>query len=257
MTAHLAGTKLKIILYPSLVILLFIFAPCLYAQKNSIGEKKLEETKKSYEIKGVYPWMEIPKDALMGVRGTIMDFNAPIEQIVNLRADEFRKELKELRLPGEKRKSTMDLTYITVLGNNGTYSAKFETFTDVDFAAHPNAFYDCYNFDFDAWQPFTLKDIFLGSSDYLKVLSDYCYKDLMTIFKDDYYKGMEDDIKKGTAPLEDNFKTFNVDEKNLIITFQYYQVGPRTWGAPEVKIPYDKIKNILNPEGPLTGYYVK
>jgi len=256
MTALLAGIKLSRIAHLTLIVLLFSF-PHLYAQKNTIGEKKFEEVKKTYEIKCVYPQIEIPKDALMGVRGMLMDFNSPIEQIVNARADEFRKEVKELRMPGETRKSTMSLTYTTVLGNNGTYSAKFETFTDVDFAAHPNAFYDSYNFNFDAWTPFTLKDIFLASSDYLKAISDYCYKDLLVTFKEDTYPGMEEDIKKGTAPLENNFKTFNVDEKNLIITFQYYQVGPRNWGAPEVKIPYDKIKDILNPEGPLAGYYKK
>ncbi len=257
MTERLAGIKRKSLIHASLAALIFLSASHLYSQKNTLGEKRIEQTNKDYVIQGVYPQYEIPKDALMGVRGMLMDFNAPIEQIVNSRADEFRKEVKEIRPPSETRKSTMDLTYTTVLANNGTYSAKFETFTDVDFAAHPNAFYDCYNFNFDSWAPFTLKDIFLSSADYLKVISDYCYKDLLKTFKDDYYKGMEDDIKKGTAPLEENFKTFNVDEKNLIITFQYYQVGPRIWGAPEVKIPYDKIKNILNPEGPLAGYYKK
>lgn len=257
MTARLAGIKLSGMVHLALFGLFLFSHTHLYAQKNNIGEKRIEETKKEYVIQGIYPQYEIPKDALMGVRGMLMDFNSPIEQIVNSRADEFRKEVREIRPPGETRKSTMDLTYITVLVSNGTYSAKFETFTDVDFAAHPNAFYDCYNFNFDAWTPFTLKDIFISSSDYLKVISDYCYKDLMITFKEDTYPGMEEDIKKGTVPAEYNFKTFNVDEKNLIITFQYYQVGPRTWGAPEVKIPYDKIKDILNPEGPLAGYYKK
>lgn len=257
MTARLAGIKLTRTVRLALFVLFLFPHPHLYSQKNTIGEKRIEETTKEYVIQGVYPQYEIPKDALMGVRGMLMDFNSPIEQIVNSRADEFRKEVKEIRPSGETRKSTMDLTYTTVLGNNGTYSAKFETFTDVDFAAHPNAFYDSYNFNFDSWSPFTLKDIFLESSNYLKVISDYCYNDLMKTFKDDYYKGMEDEIKKGTAPLEENFKTFNVDENNLIITFQYYQVGPRIWGAPEVKIPYYKIKKIINPAGPLAGYYKK
>jgi hypothetical protein len=226
------------------------------AQKTTLYNKKLTVSRKTYTINAEYPQMEVPSDALMGVRGTLMDFNQPIEDIINFQTAKFVTSVTIDRVAD----SGLGMSSLTVMpdvtsDSKNVFSLKFEFFTELYHEAHPNSVFESYNFSYDQWQPFRLKDMFDTTSNYLKVISDYCRNDLMKQFKE-LGKDISGGIDKGTEPAEENFKTFNISGDRLLITFQYYQLGPRPFGAPVVSMPLKELKGFINPAGPL-GYYIK
>lgn len=245
----------KIILPALLFICAQLIPAQLFSQKYDIIEKKTDEVKKAYEIHALYPQMKKPKGALMGVSGMVMDFNTPIEKIINTRTAEFKAAIAGITTLKKGQKSSLSIGYQTIIDSKNIYSVKLETFSEAEFAAHPNTFYDCYNFDYVKWTAFALKDIFLESSPYLNYISDYCRADLKNQAREGWDAETDAEIDKGASADAENFKTYNISQNSLEITFQYYQVGPRIIGAPVVSIPFDSIKTMINPSGPL-GYVI-
>lgn len=106
-------------------------------------------------------------------------------------------------------------------------------------AAHPNNEIITLNYNINSGNKIKLKDIFKPNSNYLKVLSEYSYKNLSKNITDLEW------LKTGTAPTEENFDTFNITKDHLIIYFQHYQVASYAEGTKEVKIPLSSLKSII------------
>ncbi len=227
------------------------FAQDKYQIKNS----KYNETTKIYEIGIEYPEMIPPKDALMGVRGAVGDFNLHIKEVVDDRVAEFKKDVKDFRSPDDKYKSTLGIGYDSFLDNKYIFSVKFSGYSDPEHAAHPIGLVNCVNFSYDRWDVFYLSDIFLKDKPFVKYISDYCIKNLKDTARanDESYDA---DIEKGASADSNNFRVFNISEDDLIITFPEYQVAPRMLGAPVVEIPLRALADMIDPAGPL-GYFVK
>ena len=237
-------------------VLLMIFSAALNAQqKYEIKSSKYSESTKIYEIEIEYPEMIPPKDALMGVRGMVGDFNLPIKAIVDNRAAEFKKAVKDFRSPDDKYRSTLGIGCDKFLDNQYIFSVKFSGYSDPEHAAHPIGLVDCVNFCYDRWDVFYLSDIFLKDKPFVKYISGYCIKNLKDTAKanDESYDA---DIEKGASADSNNFKIFNISNENLVITFPEYQVAPRMLGAPVVEIPISNLADMIDPNGPL-GYVVK
>ena len=98
---------------------------------------------------------------------------------------------------------------------------------------------------------FGISDIFVPSSDYLKYISEYTYNVLKQRADKDGLLNSDDLIKEGTGPLAENFRTFNVDDKNLVIVFNPYKAGPYVWGIQTVAIPLSGLKSMISANGPL------
>lgn len=237
------------------LVLLLLFSAGLYAQKYDIKGSIYSESTKLYDIKIEYPEMIPPKGALMGVRGMVGDFNLPIKTIVDNRAGEFKKNVKDFKPEGQKSKSTLGIGYDTFLDNKYIFSVKFSGYSDPEHAAHPYGLVDCVNFSYDRWEVFYLSDIFLKNTPFVKFISDYCIKSLKDSAKDDN-NVYDADIDKGASSDSNNFKVFNVSNDSLVITFPFYQVGPRIIGAPVVPIPLNSMLEMIDPKGPL-GYVGK
>lgn len=89
---------------------------------------------------------------------------------------------------------------------------------------------------------YKLKDLFKTDSDYVKVLSDIIDNkiknnpDYSYVFPDSY-TGIKED------------QPFYLDENNLYIYFQPYEIGPYAAGFPTFKIPFADIMDIIDVEG--------
>jgi len=237
------------------IFIIIFSAGKLFAQKYDIKSADYTESTKLYEINIKYPQMIAPKDALMGVRGMVGDFNLPIKTIVTNRVDEFKKNVKDFKPEGQKGKSSLALGYDTFLDNKYIYSIKISGYSDPELAAHPINMVDCVNFSYDSWNVFSISDIFLRNSSFVKYISDYCIKNLKEAAIEDN-NGYDADINKGASADSNNFKIFNITGDSLVITFPFYQVGPRIIGSPVVPIPLNNMKDMIDPKGPL-GYYLK
>ncbi len=255
MISRLAEIKFSFILLLLSVFALSFMQGSLFAQKYDIKATDYKESTKLYDIDIKYPQMIAPKDALMGVRGMVGDFNLPIKTIVTSRVDEFKKNVKDFKPEGQRGKSTLGLGYETFLDNKYIYSIKISGYSDPELAAHPINMVDCVNFSYDRWDVFYLNDIFLGNSSFVKYISDYCIKSLKDAAKEDN-NSYDADINKGASADSNNFKIFNITSDSLVITFPFYQVGPRIIGSPIVSISLNNMKDMIDPKGPL-GYFVK
>jgi len=237
-------------------VLVIIFSAALNAQqKYEIKNSKYKESTKAYDIIIQYPEMIPPKDALMGVRGMIGDFNLPIKAVVDNRVAEFKKDVSDFKSPDDKKQSTLGMGYEKFLDDQFVFSVKFSGYSDPEHAAHPIGLVNCVNFSYDRWDVFYLSDIFLKDKPFVKYISDYCIRNLKDTAKanDESYDA---DIEKGASADSNKFKAFNISNGSLIITFPENQVAPRMVGMPVVEIPLSNLADMIDPSGPL-GYVAK
>lgn len=236
-----------------LLIILFC-AGNQFAQKNEIISVKIDTVTKTYRLSGSYPQMKVPADALMGVRGMMGDFNRPLQDIVTMRLTEFISSIDPVDTVQKANDNNFTLTPEVYTDNKFIFSLKMESFSEIYHSAHPSSHFDSYNFNYDAWAPFTLKDAFTDTTAALEYISDYCISDLKKQAKELKVFGA-DNIEKGAGRNWANFVTFNISGDRILVTFQYYQLGPRPFGAPVVSVPTDKLKKYIDPKGPL-GFLV-
>jgi hypothetical protein len=111
---------------------------------------------------------------------------------------------------------------------------------------HPNEWHDSINYNLLTNQTLRLGDLFNPGSDYLAAIGKYCSAELHQ--RADLFSN---EIETGAAPLLTNYAIWNITPAGLLITFETYQVGPYSAGPQSVLIPYQVLKEILRPDGPL------
>jgi len=110
-------------------------------------------------------------------------------------------------------------------------------------AAHPQTIMVCVNYDTKEKREVTLKDVLSPlSKDYLKILSEFTYKELTSRVERDEFESSDEFITEGTDMKENNFSCFNLKGKELIIVFAQYQVAPYSSGISEVNVPISIFK---------------
>lgn len=105
--------------------------------------------------------------------------------------------------------------------------------------AHPNTIINSLNFDTQTGHNYKLSELFLPDSNYVKVLSDMVYKQLVEqeipLFED--FPGIQPD------------QDYYIADKSLVIYFQLYQVAPYVAGFPYAVIPIYQISNLIVEDG--------
>lgn len=110
-------------------------------------------------------------------------------------------------------------------------------------AAHPSHEIEVYNFDLTAGRKLQLSDLFKPQSNYLKILSDFCYAQLSK-----HFTNADDQVlRKGTAPKAQNFANWNLEPDGILIIFDEYQVAAYVDGQPEVFVPYKILEKAILP----------
>ena len=208
-----------------------------------------EENKaKFYEISAEYP-------ELSGVdAATAAKFNQASKKIADDNNREFKKNLADITTPEDLKNykengiSLYDETsYGIKLANDDVISVMF---TDSNFqgGAHGSSITTTLNFDVKNNRVLKLADLFEPNSNYLKTLSELSTADLKVKLKKDDMLDNEM-LGEGTSPKEENFKSWNLTKKGLLITFDAYQVAAYAAGPQEVTIPYAKLEKILRKDG--------
>lgn len=85
-------------------------------------------------------------------------------------------------------------------------------------AAHPTSFTRVINFDPRTGRNLHLADLFRPGADYLGAISAYCVEALRR--KDALI------FPEGAEPRPENYANWNIGRRNLVITFDVYQVAP-------------------------------
>lgn len=104
-----------------------------------------------------------------------------------------------------------------------------------------------YNYDFRLKKNITLKDLFKGSVDYVKILKKYIMVQVKTMIMEFKYYGEEilSQISEDTICLDEE-NTFYFTDEYLILPFSSYEINEEILNLLEFKIPFNKIYNYLN-----------
>src|SRR3990167_590708 len=116
--------------------------------------------------------------------------------------------------------------------------------------AHGNTFYMSSNYLIKDGKALllSLSDLFTPKSNYVKVLSDYCIRDLR---KQQAGWVLNGELKELKA---DDLSAFVISPRGITFAFAPYAVGPYVEGSYFVTVGYAGLKGAINPGGPLKQF---
>ena len=176
-------------------------------------------------------------------------FTTTMHDLVQGLIDDFKKNLAQNPVTPIKAASYLDVKFSIVSPSGNILSVKYMTEGYLAGMAHPYHMNPTFNFNIESGKALSLADLFLPNTDYLTPISKYCVTELT---KRDI--GFTSDFAQGADPKPENYKNWNITADGLAITFDEYQVAPYVAGPQVVTIPYDELKNVIDPNGPLAQF---
>jgi hypothetical protein len=195
------------------------------------------------EAKWSYPKLISKNEVIQNVSIKLRDRMKPA-------LEEFQKDAKEGFMT-DVITSTWLFTYDYTIEY---YSDELISFTGLVYSytggAHGNTYFVSSNYSVmgDDSTLLKLSDLFKKDSDYVKVLSEYCIKDLGKQGAGWVVNGEIKSLK------EDEIGPFALSPRGVQFAFAPYAVGPYSEGAFFVTIDYGHLKSIINPDGPLAQF---
>ena len=132
-------------------------------------------------------------------------------------------------------------TYKIGVNKNGILSVRLENYMYPEHAAHGTTMVKSVMVDLETGKVYTLGDLFQRGTDFIMILNQM----------------IRQQFKERDLPMINEFRGITVNQdyyltpKNLVIYFQAYEYTPGYVGIPEFEIPYRKIINYINEEGPI------
>jgi hypothetical protein len=178
----------------------------------------------------------------------VQAFNGRLHEIVTKQVDMFRQSfLQNTAPPITEEGSSLDVKYKLVSQIADIWSIKLDFAFYSDGAAHPGLNSITVNYDLGQGKELALSDLFLPNSNYLEVISNYCFTELS---KQPFF---DSTFQEGAKPTAENYRNWNISKDGLIITFDEYQVAPYAAGPQTVVVPYSALQAVINPQGPLSS----
>jgi hypothetical protein len=190
-----------------------------------------------YTIEVVYP-------RLTGDDAVSQEFNQSSKDLVEHVIEYFKKDLEDMgELPPDmvSHESWLQIDYEITYAEQDLISVLFGISIYYAGAAHPGHFTEALNFDLVDGTIAGLSEQFKPGTDYLLFLSDYCLEDLQK-------QGVLE-WDDGALPKPENYRVWNISADGMVITFDPYTVAPYAAGMQKVVIPFEKMVEVLNPEG--------
>ncbi|MDX6695059.1 MAG: hypothetical protein QOF02_2662 [Blastocatellia bacterium] len=197
-----------------------------------------------YTIKASYPQIAGATDA------KAVAFNQAIKELLTKEANGFKKAIEppDRTTPAEVSENTFDVGYTIEHGGPDIISVSFGVSAYSAGAAHPNNYSMTFNYDLSAGRRLALSDLFNPRSGYMQAISAYAVKALKKELGPD---SDSEWIATGAAPSSENYKSWNISRRGLVVTFDPYQVASYAEGEHVVVIPYAALKNFIKQDGPL------
>ncbi len=175
------------------------------------------------------------------------DFNNDIKNTVVQERDAFLNELAGTELPRVTDPGSYFKADYEIINQIGHLSLKITFDTYVSGAAHPGGFTKAYNFDLLTGEKISWTELFKPESNYLQTISDKAGQNLLAKNSQEEFTDIVS-IREGTKPNLDNFKTVNIKEDRLVITFDAYQVASYAAGPQVIEIPFSELGDVLKDE---------
>lgn len=221
-----------------------------FSNGAGFAAKSIDENNKPkrFEISAEYP-------ELTGVdAATAAKFNNLVKTAVMKPVKEFRTGMlgqtaDDIKFLPKGINNSIGITYNVEMANNDLISLSFldSVFTG---GAHPNYASFTINYDLKNNRELKLADLFKPNSNYLKIISDYAISDLKKHLGD---MSDEETIRNGAGAKAENFQSWNLTNKGLMINFDPYQVAAYAAGSQQVIIPYNKLKAVMRADSIVAG----
>jgi len=178
----------------------------------------------------------------------VTSFNEAVNLLLAAEIESFKAGLVGLPDPPAIAVSSFDAKYTVIHQGGDLWSLQFDIAAYADGAAHEGYLIRTLNYDFAQSRIINLHELFLADSNYLEFISEFCSKELAA-----RAIGF-DETTVGAGPTLENYRNWNVTPEGLVVTFERGQVAAYAAPAQIVTIPYDELKTIVNPQGPLSVF---
>jgi|SRR3989344_642284 len=146
-------------------------------------------------------------------------------------------------------RSSFDASFEVQLLTNSFFSALMSYSDYSAGAAHPNDYLAALNYDLRTGDAVSIDRLLRSlspSEGYMERLGTRVQGDLVRQFGDS--EEAFEVIKDGAAPTAANYAVYTLDREALTIHFAPYQVAAYAAGSPEVRIPYNELReSIIKP----------
>jgi hypothetical protein len=148
---------------------------------------------------------------------------------------------------------SLEIRHSIGLFSESTLSIRFTILSFHPAAAHPNSNTRTFNFSFDPFVEYTFMELYRKDVDYLKVISEYCIRDIqrqrsIETGGESRSDTLDDWLATGAGPKHSNFQNLVLTAEGLDVIFDPYQVGSYAEGRREVRIPMTVLSAILKPD---------
>lgn len=206
------------------------FASKSFAEKNK--PKKFEISVDYPVLSGVNPAIETKFNQLAKTRA--------MSSVTEFRKAMMAQTAADLKSFPAGMTNTLGVSYNVEFANENIVSISF-LLSEYTGGAHGNFATETLNFDLKSGKEIKLADLFQPGAKYLKKLSDYSINDLKTRLGE---MSDEEWIKNGASENAENFGSWNLTKKGLMINFDPYQVAAYAAGPQTVIIPYSELSGI-------------
>ncbi len=218
------------------------------------GSKQQTVTPMRFEEKGDGPIYKLTADipTIVGSEDPHAQlFNSLTYAIFQAYENEFIAAVQEMPVEPVSSGSTMDIQYTLVSPpGDSIISINYLVTGYADGATDKFHNSRSFNFNIESGQEVTLAQLFLSGVDYLNPIAQICSTELSSRIKDfGAFAG-------GVEANEENYQVWNVSADGLVITFDETQISTNATGPQKVTIPYEKLKDIIDPQGPI-GKYIR
>jgi len=195
-----------------------------------------------HEISAEYP-------QLAGAGANVSKFNDAVRALVTTKTADYRKQFGK----GEGEGGEFDLSYYVSFADDSLVSIDFSDYWFYFGAGSRMAASTTFNYDLARGRELGLADLFKPSSGYLKIISDACNRDLRRQFEGESFP----DAERIGASVEDvvgDDKKWLVSKDGLVVVFDSMQFGPSGSGEHTVTVPFNSLKEVVRPDGPLARF---
>ncbi len=178
-----------------------------------------------------------------------------MKDVAGFKTSETSDEVNDTAdLPDETKTSTFNAGYEFRYATDDLISLEYGEGSYSRGAAHGNSLTAVLNYDVKNGKKLALADLFNAKSNYLRVISDYCVKELKERAKKEDSMIFEDQLETGAGPHADNYRAVAITKKGLWVTFDPYQVAAYAAGPQYVLVPYSALRDLIKPDGPIGNF---
>jgi len=208
---------------------------------RSISEKN-RKGQPEYEITIEYPQLE-------GAGGAnVLRFNEIIRGKAMTALADYRKEFLE-----GGNGSEFDLNYEVGLANDDLVSVDLIYYFYYGGAGQRNAVSETINYDLKRSRTIKFEELFRPGSDYEKIVSNYCLRDLKKQHQGDEW-ATDERLQLSVDHVVGDEETWMIAPEGLNLIFDSAEIGPPGAGHATVVVPYGSLRQVIRPDGPLAAF---